>query len=62
MKILRKSYHGNVYSIPQQFVPYFIQLDEAVANAEFGTEEEQDALDDFNREFGEYEKVEQHTN
>lgn len=55
--IIRKSCYGTEYSIPENMLQTFAQLDEKMENAEWNSDEEQDAIDDFRSHFGDYEKV-----
>ena len=56
-KIIRKSCYGTEYSVPENMVTLFREMDENIENAEFGSDEEQNAIDAFSSEFKEYEKV-----
>lgn len=56
IKIIRKSCHGTVYSIPENLVITFAHLDEAVENAEYGSDEEDAAIENFRNQFAEFEK------
>ena len=56
-KIIRKSCHGTEYSIPENMRGLFAELDEAVENADYGSDEEGQALDSFLDVFETYERI-----
>lgn len=56
-KIICTNYLGNKYSIPEIYKKSFNRLDEDIENAEYNSKEQQDAIDIFNNEFADYERV-----
>ena len=50
-KILKKNTDGNIYGIPASMEHKFIELDEEVQNAVFGSGQWFDACEKFNRTF-----------
>jgi hypothetical protein len=55
-KIIRKSCFGTEYSIPENMLNLFAHLDERVENAEWNSDDEERAIDEFRNHFGEFEK------
>lgn len=55
--IIRKSCYGTEYSIPENMLETFAYLDEAMENADWNSDEEQDAIDNFRSHFSDYEKI-----
>lgn len=47
---------GNRYAVPEKEVNAFTYADEAVMNADWGSAEADELMDDFNARFGEYRK------
>jgi hypothetical protein len=55
--VIKKSCHGTNYSIPESLTNMFAHMDENMENADYGSDEEQTAIDVFLSHFVEYEKV-----
>jgi len=55
--IIKKSYHGNRYSIPENYSRLFVRMDEDIQNAEYNSKEQQVAIDLFDDEFAGFEKA-----
>jgi hypothetical protein len=54
--VLKKDNDGHWYSIPENMVDSFIQMVEAIQNAEFMSDEWYEATDELNDQFGSYMK------